>query len=207
MRCCPIGSSFPKRPARAFTSAPIRNRRYSPFTSLQSSVARNPTRHCEIVKIAYLPINVAQNGFDRSLFHIFPLPRFDAALPDCYYQIAGWSSLVARWAHNPKVASSNLAPATKPSLILNGFRELPGGRFTVWWQLRQILGKEFRRFLVQKYTKLLSDLHIVGCKESHHNRRHSGIPGELPYASPSTNKGTPVLARSQLSLPVVLVMS
>ena len=26
---------------------------------------------------------------------------------------AGWSSLVARWAHNPKVASSNLAPATK----------------------------------------------------------------------------------------------
>src|SRR5699024_2962277 len=27
--------------------------------------------------------------------------------------IAGWSSLVARWAHNPKVASSNLAPATK----------------------------------------------------------------------------------------------
>ena len=26
---------------------------------------------------------------------------------------AGWSSLVARRAHNPKVASSNLAPATK----------------------------------------------------------------------------------------------
>ena len=26
--------------------------------------------------------------------------------------VAGWSSLVARWAHNPKVASSNLAPAT-----------------------------------------------------------------------------------------------
>ena len=30
----------------------------------------------------------------------------------CYDQIAGWSSQVARWAHNPKVASSNLAPAT-----------------------------------------------------------------------------------------------
>jgi hypothetical protein len=29
------------------------------------------------------------------------------------YLIAGWSSLVARRAHNPKVASSNLAPATK----------------------------------------------------------------------------------------------
>src|SRR5699024_10948496 len=29
-----------------------------------------------------------------------------------HYYTAGWSSLVARWAHNPKVASSNLAPAT-----------------------------------------------------------------------------------------------
>ena len=31
-----------------------------------------------------------------------------------YYShvIAGWSSLVARWAHNPKVAGSNPAPAT-----------------------------------------------------------------------------------------------
>src|ERR1700689_2998923 len=29
-----------------------------------------------------------------------------------YLLIAGWSSLVARRAHNPKVASSNLAPAT-----------------------------------------------------------------------------------------------
>src|SRR5690625_2651483 len=27
------------------------------------------------------------------------------------FYTAGWSSLVARWAHNPKVASSNLAPA------------------------------------------------------------------------------------------------
>ena len=26
--------------------------------------------------------------------------------------IAGWSSLVARWAHNPEVVSSNLSPAT-----------------------------------------------------------------------------------------------
>ena len=29
---------------------------------------------------------------------------------------AGWSSLVARWAHNPKVAGSNPAPATNPRL-------------------------------------------------------------------------------------------
>ena len=27
--------------------------------------------------------------------------------------VAGWSSLVARWAHNPKVVGSNPTPATK----------------------------------------------------------------------------------------------
>ena len=30
-----------------------------------------------------------------------------------YIIVAGWSSSVARWAHNPKVAGSNPAPATK----------------------------------------------------------------------------------------------
>ena len=34
---------------------------------------------------------------------------------------AGWSSLVARRAHNPKVASSNLAPATTEALKLSFF--------------------------------------------------------------------------------------
>ena len=38
---------------------------------------------------------------------------FDAAASGCYDQPAGWSSLVARWAHNPKVGGSNPPPATK----------------------------------------------------------------------------------------------
>ena len=38
---------------------------------------------------------------------------FDAPMHGCYHQIAGWSSLVARWAHNPKVGGSNPPPATK----------------------------------------------------------------------------------------------
>ena len=38
--------------------------------------------------------------------------RFDPVRCGCYYQGAGWSSPVARWAHNPKVAGSNPAPAT-----------------------------------------------------------------------------------------------
>jgi hypothetical protein len=32
---------------------------------------------------------------------------------NCYDFSAGWSSLVARWAHNPKVGGSNPPPATK----------------------------------------------------------------------------------------------
>src|ERR1035438_6594441 len=46
-------------------------------------------------------------------------------LPD-----AGWSSLVARWAHNPKVASSNLAPATRKinGLALHGLARFSFGR-------------------------------------------------------------------------------
>src|SRR5208337_4024561 len=40
-------------------------------------------------------------------------PLFDRMLPDGYDRCAGWSSLVARWAHNPKVGGSNPPPATK----------------------------------------------------------------------------------------------
>ena len=39
--------------------------------------------------------------------------KFDARNPLRYHSVAGWSSLVARWAHNPKVEGSNPSPATK----------------------------------------------------------------------------------------------
>src|ERR1035437_6585235 len=42
-----------------------------------------------------------------------PLARFDGTPRGCYDRDAGWSSLVARWAHNPKVGGSNPPPATK----------------------------------------------------------------------------------------------
>ena len=42
-----------------------------------------------------------------------------------YTSNAGWSSLVARWAHNPKVAGSNPAPATKPPYISFTYRDMP----------------------------------------------------------------------------------
>ena len=44
------------------------------------------------------------NRVDKNMLHLVLL------YSNCH--IAGWSSPAARWAHNPKVASSNLAPAT-----------------------------------------------------------------------------------------------
>src|SRR6202000_3576415 len=44
---------------------------------------------------------------------------FDPVGYGCYYQCAGWSSPVARWAHNPKVAGSNPAPATNQINVLD----------------------------------------------------------------------------------------
>jgi hypothetical protein len=40
------------------------------------------------------------------------LTEFDELRSFRYHTFAGWSSLVARRAHNPKVVSSNLTPAT-----------------------------------------------------------------------------------------------
>ena len=43
--------------------------------------------------------------------------------------IAGWSSLVARWAHNPKVVGSNPTPATPLSPCQSGAYLFLGASF------------------------------------------------------------------------------
>ena len=43
--------------------------------------------------------------------------RFDVSVNAAILEFAGWSSLVARWAHNPKVVGSNPTPATKSLLF------------------------------------------------------------------------------------------
>jgi hypothetical protein len=43
--------------------------------------------------------------------------QFDDANRLRYHNDAGWSSLVARWAHNPKVGGSNPSPATTPKYV------------------------------------------------------------------------------------------
>src|SRR5665213_254268 len=63
-----------------------------------------------------------QGGALKSLKIVLIWPRkFDARNPLRYHNVAGWSSLVARWAHNPKVEGSNPSPATKFRDILSGW--------------------------------------------------------------------------------------
>src|SRR5947209_13936452 len=51
---------------------------------------------------------------------VIPQDKFDGCSGGCYHHNAGWSSLVARWAHNPKVGGSNPPPATK-TFVINHF--------------------------------------------------------------------------------------
>src|SRR5690242_11981552 len=58
-----------------------------------------------------------------------PRQKFDGTQPGCYDRTAGWSSLVARWAHNPKVGGSNPPPATNGIIDLG--RRLSGALFNL----------------------------------------------------------------------------
>src|SRR5580700_2906043 len=51
-------------------------------------------------------------------------PKFDGPDTGCYHRNAGWSSLVARWAHNPKVGGSNPPPATNAIIELRAIGHL-----------------------------------------------------------------------------------
>ena len=55
---------------------------------------------------------ILATGFAGSRTRFGRSQKFDGTPPGCYDRSAGWSSLVARWAHNPKVGGSNPPPAT-----------------------------------------------------------------------------------------------
>ena len=59
-----------------------------------------------------------------AIFSYAALFRFDDGRSRCYDQTAGWSSLVARWAHNPKVGGSNPPPATNAIIELRAIGHL-----------------------------------------------------------------------------------
>jgi hypothetical protein len=55
---------------------------------------------------------------------VFARVTFDRPSTHCYDFHAGWSSLVARWAHNPKVGGSNPPPATNAIIELRAIGHL-----------------------------------------------------------------------------------
>src|SRR6202021_2963862 len=86
---------------------------------------RRSTRRCAIFHATErprtMPAPAVGNAFPAgdavspsciAIFSYAALFRFDDGRSRCYDQTAGWSSLVARWAHNPKVGGSNPPPAT-----------------------------------------------------------------------------------------------
>ena len=56
---------------------------------------------------------------------------------------AGWSSSVARWAHNPEVAGSNPAPATR-KLQVRGLIAGDGGRASWSFVGDSLAGRDLR---------------------------------------------------------------
>ena len=58
-----------------------------------------------------------QAGSSRNLLTKTAHVRIVLSCANAHSHIAGWSSLVARRAHNPKVVGSNPAPATKSSEV------------------------------------------------------------------------------------------
>src|ERR1035437_2319089 len=75
--------------------------------------------------------------------HLVNSPRslFDRRCSRRYDRNAGWSSLVARWAHNPKVGGSNPPPATKQ---VPDYKRLPSQPEGVSVELAHNLLTEFQ---------------------------------------------------------------
>ena len=90
----------------------------------------------------------------RSVVRIYPGPL--TLRLNCLGD-AGWSSPVARWAHNPKVAGSNPAPAT------NLFQALRG-RSSVWLE-RGLCKPEVRGSSPLASIKFYCDLYLVDFRE------------------------------------------
>ena len=82
-----------------------------PATASTSSTACARVRHGFYQGLC--PICGASSTYRRCPFAIGPLGAYYTHLRNDAFPIAGWSSLVARWAHNPEVVGSNPAPATK----------------------------------------------------------------------------------------------
>src|ERR1700730_1519544 len=91
--------------------------------------------------------------------------RFDGAPGGCYDRNAGWSSLVARWAHNPKVGGSNPPPAT------NLFNQL---RFRL--QAHPLIFRSYSQQLVNDLPVCGTLLFTHGLRVNVHRGGDVGVP-------------------------------
>ena len=121
--------------ADVFRSASIRNRGLgllsSPRLHLQQRAARKTLQEsrqrCTIRRkvcsrfYQMLSPCIDQASTSHEVSIVFEGTFVDRCTVHCYDRSAGWSSLVARWAHNPKVGGSNPPPATNLLKQLQAF--------------------------------------------------------------------------------------
>ena len=117
-QACPLDSRSPAAPAGMGLCSRWLTHFKSKLTGI-SAVDRSPPRQnagdnfmCpEVFLLAHVTAFI-EPGVCSSGRACFLTPKVYPANVHCYYRNAGWSSLVARWAHNPKVGGSNPPPAT-----------------------------------------------------------------------------------------------
>ena len=116
--------------------------------------------------------------------------KFDATWGGCYHQCAGWSSLVARWAHNPKVGGSNPPPATNLILLNHN-----GQRVFRW---------PFFLFIpcssVQNFPKIICNSAFVcrDCVRVAHRGLHFGMPEPV---QPNRHRGADLIEQRGVPMP------
>ncbi len=110
-----------------------------------NKLATTQTHSTASLSVSSVPARTAAGVASRSS-QGRKLDLFGGALYNSSSPVAGWSSLAARRAHNPKVVGSNPTPATKyflknPSTLRLGFLlcALPLANQTRTWQLEKIL--------------------------------------------------------------------
>src|SRR5882762_1284749 len=113
-----IGCQFFLRPVRYERTAQTRR-------TVPRFVSGSPAFPFRLRAITMRPIIIrAITPSDHSTRYLSLRAPFDAATQRCYDRNAGWSSLVARWAHNPKVGGSNPPPATNAIIRLRAIGHL-----------------------------------------------------------------------------------
>ena len=105
-------SSSP-RPNRNVARTTLTGRRPAVFSDTNVPRNRGPTNWPCRQEFSHSPIQRNRNGAkDKSVSWTWSVFSICGELMSTYFHRAGWSSLVARQAHNLKVAGSNPAPAT-----------------------------------------------------------------------------------------------